>query len=215
MLPRFWQEHCDRVILVSSPTHLPRCLRDACSLWLNPQHQPPPRAKDAAPTVGESAENGDITTDHGRHDKQGRLAEDGRGGEKDSRQREQRRWLPLVLASPSDTSYAGYGPDDVTIVEPPHRGDTNRVSGDGSSGTSSGGPDSAPNPVFPGDSAEGEGGEAEHGALVAQNLSQAEGTATPLLLLHDLVALALRVRKSSDAGFRKELQELLRRYVDT
>jgi DUF218 domain len=26
----------DRVILVSSPTHLPRCLRDACSLWSAP-----------------------------------------------------------------------------------------------------------------------------------------------------------------------------------
>lgn len=27
------QAKCDRVILVSSPTHVPRCVRDACSLW--------------------------------------------------------------------------------------------------------------------------------------------------------------------------------------
>jgi DUF218 domain len=27
----------ERVILVSSPTHLPRCLRDACALWSTPR----------------------------------------------------------------------------------------------------------------------------------------------------------------------------------
>ncbi|CAN0523330.1 unnamed protein product, partial [Laminaria digitata] len=73
----FLQENCDRIILVSSPTHLPRCLRDACSL----------------------------------------------GQEEEEEEERRRRWRPVILASPSGTSYADYGPDDVAIVEPPHRGD--------------------------------------------------------------------------------------------
>ena len=204
------QENCDRVILVSSPTHLPRCLRDACSLWLDPQHQPPPRPGDATPSAGQHA-------DVEGHSKQERLEEEEDGGDKARRRRQRRPWLPLVLASPSATSYAGYGPDDVAIVEPPHRGDHGWGRGDGSIEIGSRDPGSAPTAVFPGDSAGREDKEAEEGGdLNIRNSpkAEAEETATPLLLLHELVALALRVRRSSDEGFRTELQELLSRCVD-
>lgn len=192
----FRQENCDRVILVSSPTHLPRCLRDACSLWLDP---PPPRREGTGRTTGHQTQNAD-TTNHGGQGSQESINENG-GGEKERRRR--RPWRPLVLASPSDTNYAGHGPSDVAIVEPPHRGDHDLGSG------------SASIPVITGNLAAGEGIEVEDGDLVARNLSGAEETTTPsLLLLHDLVGLALRVRRSSDEVFRQELQELLRRYVD-
>lgn len=197
---------------MSSPTHLPRCLRDACSLWLDPQHQPPPRAEGAAPPTAAAERAGNAgAADHGEKRDQGRLAEGG-GGE-NRRRRQRRSWRPLVLASPSDTSYAGYGPDDVAIVEPPHRGDRDCGPGDGTAGARSGGPESAPIPAFSGASAAEEGKELDDGALAARDLSEAAETTTPPLLLHDLVALALRVGKSSDKGFRKELQELLCRYV--
>lgn len=209
---------------MSSPTHLPRCLRDACSLWLDSQHHPPSSAPSdgTAPTVGERVKRAG-TTDHGGQHNQARLKGQGEeeeeeqggehGGEKERRRR--RLWRPLVLASPSDTNYAGYGPGDVAIVEPPHRGDSDRGLGDGTTGAGyGGGRDSAPIPVSPADSADGKGDEVVDGALVARDLLGAEETTIPLLLLHDLVALALRVGKSSDQGFRKELQELLRRYVD-
>lgn len=204
------QENCDRVILVSSPTHLPRCLRDACSLWLDPQHRPPPGGDGATPTAGERPENADTMARGGR-DKDGRRGENG-GGEK--RRRRRQPWLPLVLASPSDTNYAGYGPDDVAIVEPPHRGDRDCGLGDGSTGGSSCGRDPALIPVDPSDSAAGGGKEVKNRALATSDSPEAGEAATPLLLLHDLVGLALRVGKSSDEGFRKELQELLRRYED-
>eukprot|EP00752_Nemacystus_decipiens_P008617 g7696.t1 len=199
----FRKENCDRIILVSSPTHLPRCLRDACSLWLDPQHPPPPRREGTASTTVHHLKNAD-TTGNGGHRNKERL-EDWGGFEGEERtRRRQRSWLPLVLASPSDTSYAGYGPDDVAIVEPPHRGDHDWG-------------DSGPIAAIPGDSASAEGKDAEDGDLAARTSSEAgaEETPAPLLLLHDLVALALRVRKSSGEDFRQALQELLSRYVDT
>ena len=67
----FAQAHIARVILVSSPTHLSRCLRDAS--WLYAKQKRPFRSH--------------------------------------------------LFACPSDTSYAGCGPLDVAIIEPPHRGD--------------------------------------------------------------------------------------------
>eukprot|EP00903_Cladosiphon_okamuranus_P010536 g9966.t1 len=204
----FRKEKCDRVILVSSPTHLPRCLRDACSLWLDYEHQPPSGAEGAL-TDGEHAENSATTNSGGQGD-DGRLHENGDGKEE---RRRRPSWVPLVLASPSDTSYAGYGPEDVAIVEPPHRGDHDWGSGGRTTGDiSNGGPGSAPIPGFPEGSVAGGGQEVEEGALVARDLSQAEEATAPLL--HHLVGLALRVRESSDEVFRKELQELLRRYVD-
>ena len=206
--PPFGQENCDRVILVSSPTHLPRCLRDACSLWLDPQHQAPSRTQNR-PSAGEHAEDAG-TADHGRQDSRGRIDED--DGEEEEERIRRPTWLPLILASPSDTSYAGYGPSDVAIVEPPHRGDHDWGGGDRSAGAST---DSAPIPGFPDNSGAGEGEAAEDDGLAARDASEAEETSTTsLLLLHDLVGLALRVRKSSNGVFRRELQELLRRYVD-
>lgn len=220
MLLPFGQENCDRVILVSSPTHLPRCLRDACSLWLDSPHPPPQRAEGATLTAGKGAENAE-TTGRGGQGNQGRLDEHGGGeegpGRGRGRRRQPRSWQPLVLASPSNTNYAGYGPGDVAIVEPPHRGDSDRGLGDGGI-TATGGNscrlDQAPSTVFRGDSGRGEGKEAEGGASEARDLSGAEETTTPSLLLHDLVTLALRVGKRDDEGFRRELQALLGRYVD-
>lgn len=200
MLLLVGQEACDRVILVSSPTHLPRCLRDACSLWLDPQHKRPPTAGGAIPTAGERAEDADAAR-HRERDNQGRAKreKEEEGGEKERTRPRRRRgsWLPLVLASPSDTSFAEYGPGDVAIVEPPHRGDTD------------GGPGSV---TF--EAGNFDGSSTADGASVARDLSGAEEATPALLMLHDLVALALRVGKSSEEGFRKELQELLLRYVD-
>ncbi|CAM9512096.1 unnamed protein product, partial [Phaeothamnion confervicola] len=86
----FEEAGCTRVILVSSPTHLPRCLRDACIIFA---HSDP-------------GNNGGGDDDGG-----------------DGAAPPDRRWRPVLLASPCDTSYAGAGPADVAVVEPPHRGD--------------------------------------------------------------------------------------------
>lgn len=67
-------EDISEVILVSSPTHISRCLLDAEKLRTKPQFA------------------------HVR-----------------------------VWATASDVSYAGYGPGDVVVVEPPHRGDMPQV----------------------------------------------------------------------------------------
>lgn len=100
-------------------------------------------------------------------------------------------WRPLLLASPSDTSFHSYGPDDVAIVEPPHRGDDDRKICFGGGVSASRGLGVDP-PAGKGRvSAEGEG-------------------APPLL--HELVVLALRL--GGDVMFRAELDGMLRRYLD-
>jgi len=72
------REHrIERLILVSSPTHLPRCLRDACVVYGTARSERFP-------------------------------------------------WAARLLVCPSGTSYTGAKPEDVAVVEPPHRGDRDR-----------------------------------------------------------------------------------------
>lgn len=265
---------------MSSPTHLPRCLRDACSLWLEPpppvdphttganaparevatgtssagdgtygsdSNYPQPRdgvqvlasrtreEEDADREAAEEmleARQGDESTLRRRLEQPldestprrrfgkplstGKVLaknrevfssavsarqDDGEGeegeGEKgeDKEEEWRRQWRPVVLASPSGTSYADYGPDDVVIVEPPHRGD-DEGSVDRNEALSDLGelspksPDGSPEEVVPDED-------------VAQRGEDP-------LLLHELVALALRVKKS-DRQFRRELEALLGR----
>lgn len=275
---------------MSSPTHLPRCLRDACSLWLEPPlpvdpHTTGANAPARAVATGTSsagdgtcgsdsdypetrdgvqvlasrtreeedadrgtadetleARQGDESTLRRRleqpldestprrrlgkplstgkvltnnrevfssavsakqDDGDGEEGEGGAGegeegeGEKGEEKEEEwwRQWRPVVLASPSGTSYADYGPDDVVIVEPPHRGDdegtvdrNEALSELGELRTES--PDGSPEEAVPDED-------------VAQRGDNP-------LLLHELVALALRVKKS-DRQFRRELEALLGR----
>lgn len=108
--PMFPQEGCDRIILVSSPTHLPRCLRDASSLWLEP---PALNPNASCPTTQGAACLEEPST-----------AGDGIESNCDNiEERLRNQWRPLLLASPSDTSFADFGPEDVAIAEPPHRPD--------------------------------------------------------------------------------------------
>lgn len=62
----------ERVILVSSPTHIARCIRDACVVF------------------------------------------------------DKMNYRPVLLASPSDTCYAGSSASDLCVVEPGHRGDRDK-----------------------------------------------------------------------------------------
>ena len=73
----FLQRGVERVILVSSPSHIVRCLRDAASIF-----QQEPRFAHLATSV---------------------------------------------FASPSTTCYEGSGPEDVVVIEPPHRPDRHVV----------------------------------------------------------------------------------------
>ena len=73
----FKAQRISRIVLVSSPTHLPRCLRDAPAALAAEGMWPLPH-----------------------------------GG--------------VLLAVPSETSYAGCTAADTCIVEPPHRGDRDR-----------------------------------------------------------------------------------------
>tara|TARA_B100000745_G_C20066653_1_gene364053 strand:+ start:167 stop:853 length:687 start_codon:yes stop_codon:yes gene_type:complete len=68
------EKDVQELVLVSSPTHISRCLLEAEKLRMNPQF---------------------------KH--------------------------LCVSAVASDTSYAGYGPEDVVVIEPPHRGDMPQV----------------------------------------------------------------------------------------
>lgn len=142
-------------------------------------------------------------------------------------------WRPVILASPSGTSYADYGPGDVAIVEPPHRGDSGHVLGDSTNtpptSDSSDGPTSAK--VFPpvpdesrrastivagsGDSAAVNSKDVEDdGYALGEHACMEPGeAAAPALLLHELVALALRIGKGSEEQFRIEFQALLLRYT--
>jgi hypothetical protein len=63
----------ETVILVSSPTHISRCIKDACIVF--------------------------------------------------NKIKELKSYAQNVFATPSDVSYFGVGPEDVAIVEPPHRTD--------------------------------------------------------------------------------------------
>ncbi|CAN0347888.1 unnamed protein product [Ascophyllum nodosum] len=149
----FRKERCDRVILVSSPTHLPRCLRDACSLWLEPHSS-------------------------SLNDKEGDDEDDWR-----------QRWRPVVLASPSDTSFVDFGPNDVAIVEPPHR------------------PAGGFLETVALSSARMLDQSTQDAAKIAEDV---EETAPPL---HKLVASALKVGEEDRRQFHREFHSLLRRYV--
>lgn len=238
----FGQENCDRVILVSSPTHLPRCLRDACSLWLDSCHHNSLPRDATHRTIGEHVEKTDAM-EHGDDEEAGEGQEEADkhkeeeegGGDKGRRRRHRLpSWRPVILASPSGTSYADYGPGDVAIVEPPHRGDSDRVWGDDakSANVSSDGPSLAS--IIPalsddarrastlvaasGDSEAGKSQdvEADYALLLAveRGFKEPGESTTAPLLLHELVALALRVGMSSEERFRTEFQALLRRYTD-
>lgn len=113
-----------------------------------------------------------------------------------SNDRNQKGWRPLILASPCHTSFEGYGPEDLVIIEPPHRGDDPAMA------------------VFASLSPEGEdvgGGVLEEGA------SSREGgiEELPPPMIHELAGRVLKVsRGERSARFRQELDALLRRYLD-
>ncbi|CAN0465217.1 unnamed protein product [Ectocarpus sp. 8 AP-2014] len=236
----FREKNCERIILVSSPTHLPRCLRDACSLWLdNNDHTPASAALDSTigkpgPEKGHEEEeeenlarmvNGETepqklcTRRASFLGNQGGSFDDTKPAKDDDlvrgdiddqgearRQHHQRQWRPLILASPSSTSYANYSPADVAIVEPPHRGDSSHHVAEESPGSiapetpESGGPPAAALNGRRGDF----GG--------ARSVPDPEDHVP--LMLHELAAMALRVKPGSDKRFRLEFEALLRRYVD-
>lgn len=100
------QEGCTRIILVSSATHIPRCVRDACTLW---DGQPRMEAQLGG---GFTAKDSQTVSDVG----QTAPEEDGEG-------EAEHGWKPVILASPCGTSFTDYTPGDVAIIEPPHRGD--------------------------------------------------------------------------------------------
>lgn len=238
------QENCDRIILVSSPTHLPRCLRDACSVWLDSsQHNFLPRDATTSITTGEHVEARGAASDgpgEGGGDEIEGVQEEEAAAEHNEKEGKGRRrqtlrpWRPVILASPSGTSYADYGPGDVAIVEPPHRGDSDHVLSDGTKtppiGSNSGG--ATPASLFPavpddsrrastlvagndGSVAVKSKGVQDDGYLLGENRFVDPGEAAdPAMLLHELVALALGVGKGSKERFRMEFQELLRRYMD-
>lgn len=272
---------------MSSPTHLPRCLRDACSLWLDPPPPVDPHATGGNPPVrrvtadtssaGDGAHDPDGNYAHTRDRVQellsrttgeesaereaageiveawrgdesappgrvrqlldglrqlldrstprrklgkplsaGRVVantrgvfssavsakQGGRGGDEGGEEEEEgrrRRWRPVIFASPSGTSFAEYGPDDVVIVEPPHRGDDEGII-DHDAALSDVGELRAESP----------GGTSPEDVTPDEDLVQ-RSEEDPLLL-HELVALALRVKKS-DRQFRRELEELIRRHL--
>ncbi|CAM9177584.1 unnamed protein product, partial [Ectocarpus fasciculatus] len=248
----FREKNCERIILVSSPTHLPRCLRDACSLWLenNGHHAPAGDALDS--TFGkpgpegqeeekEEEEEGEEEEEEeeeniarmvrgeaepqklprraslSRHqcgsfdDTMPAKAEDLVRGDIDDqgkgrRQQHQRQWRPLILASPSSTSYANYSPADVAIVEPPHRGDSNHhVAEEGRGAIAPENPESGGPPAAAANGTRGDFGD-------ARSIPDPEDHAP--LMLHELAAMALRVKPGSDKRFRLEFEALLLRYVD-
>ncbi|CAM9726289.1 unnamed protein product [Ectocarpus sp. 12 AP-2014] len=237
----FREKNCERVILVSSPTHLPRCLRDACSLWLdnNDTHAPASDALDntigrpglknghdeeeeesLARMVNSEAEPQKLPTTRASLSRNqadwfgGTMpakADDlARGDINDQgearRQQHQRQWRPLILASPSSTSYANYSPADVVIVEPPHRGDSSHHVAEESRGNiapetpESGGPPAAAPSGRRGDFGD------------ARSVPDPEDHVP--LMLHELAAMALRVKPGSDKRFRLEFEALLRRYME-
>lgn len=227
---------------MSSPTHLPRCLRDACSLWLdnNDHHAPASDAHDS--TVGKPGSK-EGQEEEEKEESLARMVRGEAGPQKlttrraslsgnqwgslddtlsaeandmvrgdiddqgeAQRQQHQRQWRPLILASPSSTSYANYSPADVTIVEPPHRGDSNHHVAEESRGTiAPETPETGEPPVAAGNGTTGGFGDA---TSIPDRQSHAP------LMLHELVAMALRVKPGSDKRFRLEFEALLRRYVD-
>lgn len=260
---------------MSSPTHLPRCLRDACSLWLDDDDDDPisgdtldeggaqrashpspagtdERARhEKLPTAAKSpfatVGNGfDVTAAGGASTKgtnEGAGADRDMGEEEGGEEREKGRrrgrsrrrpWRPVVLASPSGTNFADYGAADVVVIEPPHRGDSAHVSPSGSAsngGSCSNG--SRPEIVDPvlaasdearrklpgrcrenGETAGAGELRGKKGEFHSNGVSRAgkSGASTPLM--HELVALALRIGKGREEEFRREFQALLRRYVD-
>lgn len=268
----FRQAKCNRIILVSSPTHLPRCLRDACSLWLHP-----PAPCDPLPSIGnlgsitppdggsgggdrcssDSSESGCLEdklrfavgeekisiSSHGKdedalaeqaldveqkssprlrtkRDEQAPLAWDKLvkvrdavarsttipdGNDDDGHDEEERgmelSWRPVLLASPSGASYADCGPDDVAIVEPPHRGDND---------------DDRFNNELAFLETRGRAAASPDNRSQVENKNEGEGVpeaSDEVPMLHELVALALRVPKGGGERFRREFQALLRRHL--
>lgn len=139
-------------------------------------------------------------------------------------------WRPIILASPSGTSYAGYGPGDVAIVEPPHRGDSPHVLGESAKIPTIGGDGSTSASIIPappddsrrastlepgsGDSAAGNSNNVEDDYAMGERGLKELGEATAPMLLHKLVAQALLVGKGREEQFRIDFQALLYRYVD-
>lgn len=264
---------------MSSPTHLPRCLRDACSLWLDDddddeisgdmldaQDPPPERTSEEIrrqdlpipagmspyatvgnangfPTATAWSTTTEGTTDDGsdaeevdqeidNSDEADEHGEEQEEAERRRRPRRRRPWRPLILASPSGTNYADYGAADVAVVEPPHRGDSAHVSPVGGASENgekcSGGSRHGVGPIST-DSEEGchnlrarsfedgevaAGREGEYHGNGVRRAGRRGAPPSPPLLLHELVALALRIGKGREEEFRREFQALLRRYVD-
>ncbi|CAN0061468.1 unnamed protein product [Ectocarpus sp. 6 AP-2014] len=237
----FREKNCNRIILVSSPTHLPRCLRDACSLWLdnNDHHTPASAALDStigkpgsekgheeeeeenlARMVNGEAEPQELPTRRAKFlGNQGGSFDDTMPAKHDDfvrgdiddqgearRQHHQRQWRPLILASPSSTSYANYSPADVAIVEPPHRGDSSHhVAEENRGNIAPEIPESGEPPAAASNGRRGDFGGARSVPAPEDHVP---------LMLHELAAMVLRVKPGSDKRFRLEFEALLRQYVE-
>lgn len=179
------QEGCTRVILVSSPTHISRCVRDACSVWdeglstgasvmgqraWGRDDEPAELGGTSPPCQGGVPEAEETTNDNGPGACDAHKTDD--------------NWRPIILASPCETSFTDYAPDDVAIIEPPHRGD---------------------DPVLT----------AMGLQLDGEPLEEAypEGLPSRPPLLHELAGQMIRLPKGEkSARFRRELNALLHRY---
>lgn len=136
-------------------------------------------------------------------------------------------WRPVILASPSGTSYAGYGPDDVVVVEPPHRGKIDVIS----SHTAEPSPQSSRSDevrnslrgkpagtkrvrVQP--SPDRRTTETDASSWNSESKVCCDNGVREPPLLHELVALALRASRegNNDIRFRRDFQAFLRGHMD-
>ena len=94
------------LILVSSPTHIARCLQTACIFAENARNQ----AKRAAAQLAKAGSPEEL-----RH-----LREEAKKAD------DLYKSIPAIYARPSETCYAGAKAKDIVIFEPKHRADTPR-----------------------------------------------------------------------------------------
>jgi len=95
---------CTRIVLVSSPSHLPRCLRDARALIHQRRRS---RGARCASALDASSGRGEASCSDA-------AAKELESDTKESEERQGSDWVPLeLLASPSETCYDGSVPSDV------------------------------------------------------------------------------------------------------
>ena len=105
-------------MLVSSPTHLPRCLRDACA-FIHQRRCSHAGRKNSGLVAAPGASSGELealrTTRAAQEAKTGKTEKEDDNNE--AYEDQENNWVPLeLLASPSETCYDGSVPSDVVSV---------------------------------------------------------------------------------------------------